>query len=125
MGKRGPDARAVTRRDEDGGLRVKTHLRDALLARVRALTGSASPPSASEPEPGGFFGSDVGFRVATNCDASSKANPRGFADSRIRRKRSLSLGSEAEWGASQLAHIEAVEAKALEARRSRKGAETQ
>ena len=121
----GSDARAVTRRDEDGGLRVKTHLRDALLARVRALTGSASPPSASEPEPGGFFGSDVGFRVATNCDASSKANPRGFADSRIRRKRSLSLGSEAEWGASQLAHIEAVEAKALEARRSRKGAETQ
>ena len=101
------------------------HLRDALLARVRALTGSASPPSASEPEPRGLFGSDVGFRVATNGDAEAKANPRGFADPRIRRKRSLSLGSEAEWGASQLAHIEAVEAKALEARRSRKGAETQ
>ena len=60
---------------------------------------------------------------------ASKANREGgfgFAsEPEGRRKRSLSLGSEAEWGASQLAHIEAVEAKALEARRSRKGAETQ
>ena len=117
--------RAATRRDEDGGS-APARLRDAPLARVRALTGSASPP---EPEPESErirSGSDVrGGERRTNGDASSKAPPRGFASEPGRRKRSLSLGSEAEWGASQLAHIEAVEAKALEARRSRKGAETQ
>jgi breast cancer 2 susceptibility protein len=118
-------ARALRRGLGEGSDAATARLRDALLARVRALTGSASPPSASEPEPRSGFDAE---RVATNGDAASKANREGgfgFASEPGRRKRSLSLGSEAEWGASQLAHIEAVEAKALEARRSRKCAETQ
>jgi hypothetical protein len=77
---------------------------------VRALTGSAdeSPSEMDTARPG-----DESARPGVPARRAS-----------LRRKRSLSLGSDAEWGASQLDVIEAVEAKALEARR-RRGAETQ
>ena len=106
-------------------------MRRLLLARVRALTGSAdddpsdpsdpsNPNDPSDPNPndpiGGSAKRDVDERRCEKSVASRRAS--------LHRKRSLSLGSEAEWGASQLDVIEAVEAKALEARR-RRGAETQ
>jgi len=96
---------------ENGGdARTTAELRNALLARVRALTGSAdeSPSEMDIARPG-----DESARPGVPARRAS-----------LRRKRSLSLGSDAEWGASQLDVIEAVEAKALEARR-RRGAETQ
>jgi hypothetical protein len=96
---------------ENGGdARTTAELRNALLARVRALTGSAdeSPSEMDTARPG-----DESARPGVPARRAS-----------LRRKRSLSLGSDAEWGASQLDVIEAVEAKALEARR-RRGAETQ
>jgi len=118
-------ARALRRGLGEGSDAATARLRDALLARVRALTDSASPPSASEPEP--RFVKNVATNGAQMASKANREGGFGYSDAEPgRRKRSLSLGSEAEWGASQLAHIEAVEAKALEARRgARKGAETQ
>ena len=109
------EARALRRRfgGDGGDAKTATRLRDLLLARVRALTGSA------EESPGGSAGGPEA------ADEGAPSARRGVPARRasLRRKRSLSLGSEAEWGASQLDVIEAVEAKALEARR-RRGAET-
>ena len=91
---------------------------DAFLSRVHALTGSE----------GQEVRSSEGQEVANEIPEKTPTTSVGVSTRRqsLRRKRSLSLGSDAEWGASQLDVIAQAEQKALEMRRQmRRGGETQ
>ena len=107
----------------------------AIVARVRALTENQTPAGAAGG--GGVAGTAETTGTGTNgagvraIDATTGAGAgTGGASSGAhrspppRRKRSLSIGSEVDWGASQLERIDEAEALALEARRRREDAET-
>ena len=111
----------------------------AIVARVRALTGNqtaaggrrglgAAKTESKATAPSSSAAKTESKAAKTESKAtapSSSVAPSSSAPS-SRRKRSLSIGSEMDWGASQLERIDEAEALAREARRRRDGdAETQ
>ena len=111
----------------------------AIVARVRALTGNqtaaggrrglgAAKTESKATAPSSSAAKTESKAAKTESSAtapSSSVAPSSSAPS-SRRKRSLSIGSEMDWGASQLERIDEAEALAREARRRRDGdAETQ
>jgi breast cancer 2 susceptibility protein len=131
------------RRDLSNGVRVATFTLHSRVSAVSAELDSKKPfgstgPFATGPNASTAFRRARAFLEArtteNGLDALSSLRARAAAltgsgdaeppaaaaaarRSSLRRKRSLSLGSEMEWGASQLDVLEAAEAEVLEARR--------